>query len=473
MRIGVARVDRIQAQMLSEELQGQVVGGWLIDSFLGNGKSAVVMSATKEGVEGAIKVFHRELVERYGKEMQYERILRERSLVGAHHENLVKILDGGECPDTQFLYVVMEKLPHKNLHDRLHDIPLAAVPGIISQVASAARFLEDRQLAHRDIKPENIVISDDFSKAILLDLGVLLPIGASSLTDVDQRQFIGTLRYSSPEFLFREEESTIEGWRAVTFYQLGAVLHDLLMKKVLFEEFTDPFPRLVEAVKSERPHIVSTDYRCVQLANRCLTKLASTRLELVKWTDFHFDELAVSPAVVARERVLQRQQYQRQASGPQQPAALAVSQIKRMLEDACNQFGTRLAAFFNGAGLFPLRMTHTSSDPLTKKFQVCIQFERDEELGLFCNLSVLFDVELVDVNAGDPIYRAATSGVLALEPISDFTSAPDKSYAGDLPALLDGIFLELTLVGYLDAAYNALDQGIELKTNVAFPLISN
>ena len=119
------------------------------------------------------------------------------------------------------------------------------------------------------------MISGDFSKAILLDLGVLLPIGAESLTDVDQRQFIGTLRYSSPEFLFRQEENTIEGWRAVTFYQLGAVLHDLLMKKVLFEDFTDPFPRLVEAVKSEKPHIASEDHRCVHLANRCLMKPVS------------------------------------------------------------------------------------------------------------------------------------------------------------------------------------------------------
>lgn len=466
-------MDNIQAQMMRDELQGQLVGGWLIDGFLGNGKSAVVLPASKDGVHGAIKVFHRELVERYGKEMQYERILRERSLVGTHHENLVKILDGGECLVSGYLYVVMERLPYKNLHDRIAEIPLAAVPGIMSQVASAAHYLEDRHLAHRDIKPENIVISDDFSKAILLDLGVLLPIGAAGFTDVDQRQFIGTLRYSSPEFLFREEENTIEGWRAVTFYQLGAVLHDLLMKKVLFAEFTDPFPRLVEAVKSEKPHIVSEDYRCVQLANRCLTKLASTRLQLVKWTDFNFDEPSVSPAVVARERVLQRQQYQRQAIGPQQPAALAASQVKRMLEDACNQFETRLAAFFNGTGMFPLRMTHTSSDPSQKKFQIYIQFERDDDLGLPCSMSVLIDVELLDANAGDPVFRATTASALAPLPISTITSEPDKSYAGDLPALLDGSFLEVVLLGYLDAAYNAIDQGVELTPDVGFRLICN
>jgi len=466
-------VDNIQAQMMRDELQGQEIGGWGIDGFLGNGKSAVVLPASKDGMRGAIKVFHRELVERYGKEMQYERILREKSLVGAHHENLVRILDGGECPATGYLYVVMESLPYKNLHECIADIPLAAVPGIISQIASAARYLEDRQLAHRDIKPENIVISGDFSKAILLDLGVLLPIGAESLTDVDQRQFIGTLRYSSPEFLFRQEENTIEGWRAVTFYQLGAVLHDLLMKKVLFEDFTDPFPRLVEAVKSEKPHIASEDHRCVHLANRCLMKQASTRLELVKWADFNLDEPLINPAVVTRERVLQRQQYQRRAMGPQQPAAMATSQIKRMLEDACNQFETRLAAFFNGAGMFPLRMTHTSSEPADKKFQIYIQFEQDDDLGLPCSLSVLIDVVLMDVNAGDPIFRATMASALALAPISTINSRPDQSCAGDLPALLDGPFLETALLGYLEAAYNAIDQGVELTPDVGFSLTCN
>ncbi len=210
-------MDKIQAEMLRDSLQGIEVGGWLISGFHANGKSAVVLAAQKDGTVGAIKVFHPELVERYGKAAQLERISREKSLIGASHANLVQILDGGECAITGYLFVVMESLPYKNLHEKNSLIPVSAIRRIISQVASAARFLEDRGLAHRDIKPENIAISDDFSRAVLLDLGVLLPVGASNLTDVDQRLFIGTLRYSSPEFLLREEESTAESWRAITF----------------------------------------------------------------------------------------------------------------------------------------------------------------------------------------------------------------------------------------------------------------
>jgi eukaryotic-like serine/threonine-protein kinase len=202
-------MDSAQADVLVASLHGKEVGGWCIERFLGKGKSAVVLACSRGAEVGAIKVFHPELVERYGRTTQLERILREKSLVGASHPNLVNILDGGECPVTSFLYVVMECIPYPNMHEALSDIPSEMIPVLIAQIASAARFLEDRNLVHRDIKPENIAVSFDFSKAILLDLGVLRPIGISNLTDVDQRSFIGTLRYGAPEFLQRQEEETL------------------------------------------------------------------------------------------------------------------------------------------------------------------------------------------------------------------------------------------------------------------------
>jgi hypothetical protein len=69
---------------------------------------------------------------------------------------------------------------------------------------------------------------------MVMDFGVIRPVGEPGITDGDQRPFIGTLQYSSPEFLFRTEADTPEGWRALTFYQLGAVLHDLIMRQRIF-----------------------------------------------------------------------------------------------------------------------------------------------------------------------------------------------------------------------------------------------
>lgn len=456
-------MDKIQAEMLCNNLQGIEVGGWLINGFHGNGKSAVVLPAVKDGQAGAIKVFHPELVERYGKDAQLERINREKSLVGASHENLVKILDGGECTTSGHLFVVMESLPFKNLHDKLAEIPIGAVRRIISQVASAARFLEDRGLAHRDIKPENIAISDDFSRAVLLDLGVLLPIGASNLTDVDQRLFIGTLRYSSPEFLLREEESTIESWRAITFYQIGAVLHDLLMKKVLFEEFSEPFSKLVEAVKSEVPKIFSEDTKCVALAKRCLVKNPKTRTELVSWLDFSdIEKSEANSTIAARERIKQRQKYFAQI--PSNGEATAIennAKTKHTLDDLCNRFESRIAALLNDLQCFPLRATRSEKSIPEKICTVCIQFECDEEIGLPQHLTIMFEIELIDENSGAPIFKSSISACISKSEVTFAQLQPtSKFHAGNLQSLLDSPSLETVLLAALEEAYKANEQDV-------------
>ena len=54
----------------------------------------------------------------------------------------------------------------------------------------------------------------------------------SELTDVPHdpksRYFLGTLRYASPEFLLRREQDSPDGWRAVTTYQIGTVLYEMI-----------------------------------------------------------------------------------------------------------------------------------------------------------------------------------------------------------------------------------------------------
>ncbi|MDV2453689.1 protein kinase domain-containing protein [Xanthomonas hortorum] len=180
----------------------------------------------------------------------------------------------------------MEALPWKNLKERLSEISVTHARSLLEQLAAAAKFLEDRGLAHRDIKPENIAVSEDLTALKLLDLGVIRPFGVGGLTDLDARVFIGTLRYSSPEFLDREELDTEEGWRALTFYQIGAVLHDMLMHKEIFEKYSEPFALLVNAVKSVNPEVYGSDVELVRICRNCLVKDPIARLEIVNWEQF-------------------------------------------------------------------------------------------------------------------------------------------------------------------------------------------
>ena len=190
-------MDSVRANTYERELAGKQVGGWTIGSRLGNGASAVVFAAEKGGRVAAVKVFDRELVERVGEAAQLARINMELKLVGKRHPNLVQIFDGGGCPETGLLFVVMEKLDLMPLSTRVSDFPADWIRPIIAQIADAARFLESIEpgLVHRDIKPENIVVTDGLERAVLLDFGVLRPLDPKVEDDRGSGQeFLATIR---------------------------------------------------------------------------------------------------------------------------------------------------------------------------------------------------------------------------------------------------------------------------------------
>ncbi len=302
-------MDAAKAHLIEGKLKGQKLGGWTVESLIDNGKSAAVFKASDGDALAAVKVFDDELIERFGDKIQLARIERELSLKGKNHPNMVKILDGGVDTITNNHYLVMEYLPGANLKQRLNDVPMEAIGGYIRDLASCAQYLETLDLVHRDIKPENILVSADLNKITLLDFGVLKPVKEPGITDGNGLQpFIGTLQYSSPEFLLRQEDGTVEGWRALTFYQIGGVLHDLIMRESLFGEYTEPFARLVNAVQDVVPtiHSSSVPSYLVDLAKTCLLKRPEDRLKLLTWDSF---EPPISPTGAAasfKERVTRR-----------------------------------------------------------------------------------------------------------------------------------------------------------------------
>lgn len=452
-------MDSTQAEFLFASLESAVVGGWAIEGRLGYGKSAVVMRAIKSGQIAAVKIFHPELIERYGESVQLERIARECRLIGASHPNLVEIYDGGKCEVTGHLFVVMELVPSKNLRQILLDVPPKYIRQIIQKLSGAAMFLEERGLVHRDIKPENIAISDDFTDIKLLDLGVLKPIGDTNLTDVDQRPFIGTLRYSSPEFLQRRENESIEGWRAITIYQIGAVLHDLLMKKEIFHEFSHPYSVLVKAVLEEIPPVFGADADLVRLCNHCLVKNPETRLELVNWQSFAQEAGGSLNPESARTRLLARQKYfQDLAESGDAFGGEAGRIAKKQMDDLCNSLAARVGILLNGLGLFPLRRTLQEVNSTTLECRVLVQFEKDERLGLPFHLNVGFRIARIDENNANPICVAFAASFLADAEL-DITTIEinDKLIAGGFEEIVNSARLESYFLASLDAVYKYVE----------------
>ncbi|HFF5953866.1 TPA: protein kinase [Stenotrophomonas maltophilia] len=434
---------------------GATLDGWTITGGLGHGKSAVVMVGEKEGTSAAIKVFHPELVERFGRDAQLERIRREASLVGATHPHVVTILGGGEA-DSGWLYVAMEKLPWKNLKQALPQIPTDAVPALISQLSSAARFLEDNGLAHRDIKPENIAINEDFSTLKLLDLGVIRPFGAAGLTDVDSRSFIGTLRYSSPEFLRREEVDSIDGWRALTFYQIGAVLHDLLMRKELFEEYSEPYAILVEAVHQRNPNVAGEDLRLVRLCKNCLLKDPLARLELISWDSFDVEPSASDERSKLFHQIRNRQGYYSHQSAEVSGLPLNGEEQRIHREEirrASSSLSFKVGKLITTLKCFPLHSLSANVD-LRKDEATCgVSFLKDDTLGLTASIEMVFILACVARNAGALVFQLSAHADVAGHPLAE------KSVlcAGTIEEVLPDRELEGWMLSMLAKAYDYIE----------------
>ncbi|MDY3562262.1 serine/threonine protein kinase [Gemmata sp. JC673] len=388
-------MDSVIAARMRDELVGREVGGWRAVELLGAGKSALVLKAERDGQTAALKVFDPELIKKYGEERQLGRIERERRLIGLTHPHLVRIFDGGKCGSTNHLYVVMECVPAKDLSQLLPAVPRDKIRPLIAQLALAARFLHEQELAHRDIKPSNIAVSDDFERLTLLDLGVLRPFGEVGLTDVEGQHFVGTLQYSSPEFLFRNEEDTPEGWLALAFYQIGAVLHDLLTKRTIFEDFVTPYARMVDAVKHTPPdlNVPGADPDLVALAQSCLVKDPHTRLRLVSWEKFAAAPPPVTVATI-KDRVKKRQVS---AAAPVTQSAVAASL-------ALNELLGPLTSMIRGECLsnvdvFPQVEVH--DHPLSEAEAVAFRaaFPKAPAKGLNSCFALLFVIRMVDAAA--------------------------------------------------------------------------
>lgn len=228
--------DNEDGERVAQEWCERKGPGWALGRLLGKGGTAPVFEVESPEGPRALKIYDLRFSSGEKGEIEHRRIQQQLTLCGHDCPYLVQVYEGGEFQDR--LFILMARAPGDELEKRLLDVPRSKIPGIVDQVARAALFLKKNDLCHRDIKSANVFISDDFEKATLLDISVIRgihdPVGVG--TDHDgQLPVVATARYSPPEYLFRLLDPSPELWHALTIYQLGALLHDLIMKKPLFQ----------------------------------------------------------------------------------------------------------------------------------------------------------------------------------------------------------------------------------------------
>jgi serine/threonine protein kinase len=406
-------MDRIRAERLARELAGHRVGGWEVGELAGNGASAAVFKAFKGDQIVALKIIDPELEDRFGAVQQEQRVLLEKELIGKEHPNLVKIYDGGRCTDTQHLYIAMEYLPGDTLTKKIANFPPDKARKIISQLASAAKFLEEHGYSHRDIKPDNIAISSDCEHAKLLDLGILRPVSGTGNGTGDE--FIGTTRYSSPEFIMREEKDTEDGWRAVTFYQLGAVLHDMLMRRRIFDHVNAPWAKVLDAVRTITPIIDAPDALpgLVTLARSCLNKEPDARLALVCWDDFFMEPKSINDLAKYKEDIRRRQTTANKGVQPHIPSSIPND---RMLDQTVHKIDAIVREICQQSETFPpLEINHRNGTTDEKILEV--KTGPSSPYGLANVLIVQLKLVLVDVT-GPAITLSAVASIVTPVPAS-------------------------------------------------------
>lgn len=198
-----------------------------------------------------------------------ERFVREgKMLAKLDHPNIVRVYDAESENGSAF--IAMALIEGKSLDQYLlNDLPPIekTVKWAIS-LSDALAHIHARDIFHRDIKTANIII-DSMGRPVLVDFGISLDDQETRLT-LSAGQFIGTLRYASPESLNGDPQKGRSD-----IYSFGVVLYECLSGAFPYES-NDVKSFIVEVMRGS---ITPLEERRPDLPD-WLTKIVGTCLQI-------------------------------------------------------------------------------------------------------------------------------------------------------------------------------------------------
>jgi serine/threonine-protein kinase len=213
-------------------------GSYLVYEQLGVGGMATVHVAESKGLRKRVALKRLLAHAAESPELVRSFITEARLVAYLKHTNIAQTYDFGKVGDTYF--IAMELVPGPTVGQLIRQckstvgvIPFPITLNILCQVCDAlayAHALNDEQgkslgLVHRDVSPPNIIISNT-GTVKLIDFGVAKQAKS-------QETMVGTVKgkfsYMAPEYLNGQLDSRVDLWA------LGAVAHELLTNRTLFE----------------------------------------------------------------------------------------------------------------------------------------------------------------------------------------------------------------------------------------------
>ena len=128
----------------------------------------------------------------------------------------------------------------------------------MQEIANALGHLNSNGIIHRDIKPGNIMLTEDGSKAVMMDFGLATVSEMTRKTKAGE--FVGIPRYASPE---QHLKMTNQVDFRSDLYSLGATMYELLTLSPLFfedEETAEGMSELalLEKIQRQKPDKASS-----------------------------------------------------------------------------------------------------------------------------------------------------------------------------------------------------------------------
>lgn len=219
--------DQVQAK--KKKLQSKFEEHYSIVSTLGEGGSSVVCKAQNvKGENFAVKFMKSSDAEKVMAQIVEYRIMHR-----LNHPSIIRVYELYIDEDRHGTAMVMEHAEGRQLKDLIAKAPKGIaeehVARIFGQVLDGIAYLHSKHISHRDLHPGNVMVSDDFSKAKIIDFNVGKYYGPTKKNKVafvtDHRMITqtGNLFYCAPEMLNGGSYS-----EKVDMWSLGLVLYEML-----------------------------------------------------------------------------------------------------------------------------------------------------------------------------------------------------------------------------------------------------
>jgi len=231
---------------------GEHIGGFRIDSLLGEGGMGSVYRATRRGADFVQTVALKIIRGSTPTANLRDRFRRERAILASlDHPGIARFVDGG-VTDAGELWFAMALIEGESIarYADTNGLGVSARVALLAEVCDAVAAAHRSLIVHRDLKPSNILV-DSTGKPHLLDFGIakLLDDADSSATHTDSRAM--TPHYAAPEQIRGEAVTT-----ATDVYALGVVLFELLTGRRPFAATTQTLFNVQRAVlEASRPSL--------------------------------------------------------------------------------------------------------------------------------------------------------------------------------------------------------------------------